>query len=114
MAEESTIEKWLGEQLKKRNCLWLKWVSPGNAGVPDRILITPGGQVLFVELKALGGRLSQRQHEQIRKLRKHGCNVFIIYGKWEAETFMQQVDSILSHEAEDSWLDHIFDESEWR
>lgn len=112
MAEESTIEKWLGEQLKKRNCLWLKWVSPGNAGVPDRILITPGGQVLFVELKALGGRVSQRQREQIERLRKHGCDVFVIYGKWDAETFLEQVVSILAHEIDDSWLDDIFYEVE--
>lgn len=107
MAEESTIEKWLGEQLKKRNCLWLKWISPGNAGVPDRILITPRGQVLIVELKASDGRLSKRQREQIERLRKHGCDVFVIYGKWDAEVFMQQIDLILSHEVDDSWLDDI-------
>ena len=59
---EREIERKAGERVKAAGGLWLKWVSPGMAGVPDRILIAPGGRVVFVELKqereppALGAR----------------------------------------------------------
>ncbi len=33
-----------------------KWVSPGGAGVPDRILCLPDGRMFLVELTPPGGR----------------------------------------------------------
>ena len=54
---EREIERKAGERVKAAGGLWLKWVSPGMAGVPDRILIAPGGRVVFVELKQERGRL---------------------------------------------------------
>ena len=35
---ESKIEKYLFDEIKKVNGMCLKWVSPGNKGVPDRIV----------------------------------------------------------------------------
>lgn len=48
-----------------------KWVSPGNDGVPDRIVLLPGGRIRFVELKAPGKKptpLQAKIHEQLRAL----------------------------------------------
>lgn len=51
---EKDIEKKLGEGLQKicRKAKCLKFISPGCAGVPDRIILLPGAKVAFVELKA--------------------------------------------------------------
>ena len=57
--------------------LYLKFVSPANSGVPDRILIH-NGIITFVELKAPGEKPRKLQEKQIEKLRKHGATVKVI------------------------------------
>lgn len=51
---ESTVERHLREEAKKRKGMALKFVSPGMNGVPDRIVLMPDGKMAFVELKAPG------------------------------------------------------------
>ena len=59
---EKDIERALVEKVKQHGGYCLKWVCPGWSGVPDRIVILPGGRVVFVELKRpKGGRLSPMQ-----------------------------------------------------
>ena len=48
---EKDIEKALTRMVSRHGGLCLKWVCPGWLGVPDRIILLPGGRVLFVELK---------------------------------------------------------------
>lgn len=55
---ESDIERRLVQGVKKLGGRAYKFVSPGNVGVPDRLVVLPGGVVLFVEVKAPDGRLS--------------------------------------------------------
>ena len=66
---EKEIEKILTAEVKKLGGVAYKWVSPGNAGVPDRIVVFPGRAPVFVELKSDAGRLSTLQEMQIRRLR---------------------------------------------
>ena len=65
---ESAIERYLVEQVAKVGGRAYKWVSPGNRGVPDRIVILPDGFIVFVELKAPGGRLRPEQKVQRKKI----------------------------------------------
>lgn len=59
---EKEIEAKLVNIVKRHGGLCLKWVCPGWAGVPDRIVLLPGGRVIFVELKRpKGGVVSSRQ-----------------------------------------------------
>ena len=60
--KEKEIEKRLTSGVKNLGGKAYKWVSPGNNGVPDRIVLAPGGRVAFVETKAPGktDRASQR------------------------------------------------------
>lgn len=59
---EKDVEKKLRETVEKYGGWCLKWVCPGWSGVPDRIILLPGGHVLFVETKRpKGGRLSKLQ-----------------------------------------------------
>ena len=48
---EKCIEKHLVKGVKKLGGLCYKFVSPGTQGVPDRIIITAQGRIIFAELK---------------------------------------------------------------
>ena len=66
---ERDIERALVRKVKRRGGYCLKWVCPGWAGVPDRIILLPGGRVCFVELKRpKGGQLSELQKWWAKKL----------------------------------------------
>ena len=53
-----------------------KWVSPGCAGVPDRIVILPNGRVFFVETKSERRKSSALQKKRHTELRALGCTVY--------------------------------------
>lgn len=88
---EREIEKWLREQIKNLGGRALKFTSPGNDGVPDRIILLPGGKVYLIELKAIGGRLSPIQVWQQENLRRLGMDVRTITGRAEAEEFIREL-----------------------
>lgn len=92
---EKDIESWLGIQLKKMGCIYMKFVSPGNDGVPDRIVVLPGGSVIFVELKAKKGVLMANQRIQVARLRKQGALVFVITGMLEAKLFVDDMERVI-------------------
>ena len=77
---EKEIEKILTTEVKKLGGRAYKWVSPGNDGVPDRIVVFPGRAPIFVELKSSTGRLSALQEMQIRRLRELGQEVYVAKG----------------------------------
>ena len=77
---EKEIEKILTAEVKKLGGVAYKWVSPGNGGVPDRIVVFPGRAPVFVELKSDAGRLSTLQEMQIRRLKELGQKVYVARG----------------------------------
>lgn len=91
MERERDIEKWLRQKIEQMGGIALKFTSPGNDGVPDRIAILPGGQVWFIELKNTGEKPRAIQEWQIERLRKLGCNVALITGKQEARAWIREV-----------------------
>lgn len=59
---EKDIEQKLRKMVEAHGGLCLKWVCPGWSGVPDRIVLLPGGRIYFVELKRpKGGRVGAMQ-----------------------------------------------------
>ena len=76
---EKELEAWAREYARQRGALLLKWVSPGRAGVPDRILIAGG--VAFIEFKRPGGKLTKLQQVVIRKIEDAGGQVYVIDNK---------------------------------
>lgn len=77
---EKTIERHLVDGVKKLGGLCVKFVSPGTPGVPDRIIITATGRVIFVELKTETGRLAKIQRYTIEQMTKRGADVRVIKG----------------------------------
>lgn len=91
--KESTIEARLVREVKKRGGLCYKFVSPGSPGVPDRIIILPGGRTVYAELKTEIGRLANVQKWQIGELRKRGADVRVLKGMDQVLAFLEEVDS---------------------
>lgn len=91
MERESKVEKWLVKEVLKMGGIADKFVSPANSGVPDRIIILPGGKIYFVELKALAGRLSGLQKWQRERYKKLGCNVRVVKGIDQARAFISEL-----------------------
>lgn len=89
--QESEIDRWLGRQLRGMGCLYYKWVSPGCIGVPDRIVIIPGGRILFLELKTENGVLSAGQNFQIQRITKMGALAVVIHGMREASALVEAI-----------------------
>jgi len=59
---EKEIERYLVEKVKNvLGGLCLKFISPSMRGVPDRIVLLPGGGMFLVELKDKGKRLRSEQ-----------------------------------------------------
>lgn len=77
---ENDIEEYLGKRAKEENGIYFKFISPGNSGVPDRILIIKG-YTIFIELKAPGKTTRELQTETIKKMRKQGATVFVFDSK---------------------------------
>ena len=78
---EKDLERRMVRTVKNMGGLALKFVSPGMAGVPDRLVLLPDGKMAFAEMKAPGRKprpLQGLRHEQLRDL---GFRVYVIDGK---------------------------------
>lgn len=73
---EKTIESKFKRAVEATGARCLKFVSPGFVGVPDRIILLPGGTVFFAELKAPKKTERKRQEYVQGILRNMGFTVF--------------------------------------
>ena len=74
---EREVEAALVKAVKARGGICPKWVSPGLDGVPDRIVLLPGGKVGFVELKAPGEKPRKLQIARMGQLERLGYKCFV-------------------------------------
>ena len=75
---EKDIERELVRAVRKQGGLAVKFVSPGWAGIPDRLILMPGGKLAFVELKAPGHTLRPLQVRRKRQLEALGFSVYCV------------------------------------
>lgn len=87
---ERAVEKMLVEGVKRVGGLCWKWVSPGRAGVPDRIVIVKSA-VWFVEVKASGGKERPLQKAVRSMLEKVGAKCRVVIGADGVEEFLDEV-----------------------
>lgn len=77
---ERDIEKKLRTMVERHGGLCLKWVCPGWSGVPDRIILLPGGRVIFAETKRpKGGKLDRLQKWWRERLQKLGFWAVVVW-----------------------------------
>ena len=75
---EKAIESKLVKAVKSMGGLAPKFVCPGLDGVPDRLVLLPGGNMAFIELKAPGETMRPLQVRRKRQLESLGFLVYCI------------------------------------
>lgn len=88
---ERDIEIYLRDQVKKAGGKAYKFESPGNDGVPDRLVVFPFNRIYFVELKAPGKKPRPLQVKQMRDLSNFDCDVRVIDSKEGVDDFIREV-----------------------
>lgn len=83
---EKSIERYLVEEAKKRGWETIKMDGRSQAGCPDRLILCPGHQCFWIELKSKGGYVSALQSERIKRLRQSGQMVFLDSSKRDVDT----------------------------
>ena len=89
---EKKIEAKLAEEVRLHGGLAPKFTSPGFDGMPDRIVLMPGGHMAFVEVKAPGEKprpLQAYRHKQIRRL---GIKVYVLDGPEQIEGILDGIE----------------------
>ena len=76
--KEKAIEQKLVRMVIHRGGICPKFVSPGYDGMPDRIVLFPGGRIAFVEVKAPGEKPRPLQLSRHRLLRRLGFRVYVL------------------------------------
>lgn len=89
--KEQFLEKKLVQAAKNHEGWAMKLVSPGTSGVPDRLLLMPGGIAAFVEVKAPGKKPRPLQIAQMNKLKKLGFPVFVLDDADQIHTIIEEV-----------------------
>ncbi|MFA6845533.1 MAG: VRR-NUC domain-containing protein [Sphaerochaetaceae bacterium] len=78
---EKEIERALATEARRRGGLTIKLVTPTLDGMPDRLVLMPGGHMGFVEVKAPGLKPRALQLSRHRMLRNLGFQVFVLDDK---------------------------------
>ena len=77
---EKQIEQKLVKATKNMGGIAPKLASPGFDGMPDRIVLLPGGHIGFVEVKAPGEKPRPLQLSRHGLLRRLGFKVYVLDG----------------------------------
>lgn len=89
---ESEIEAYVKKEIESRGGLFFKFTSPGQTGVPDRIIVMPGGRVFFVEFKTKRGRITKVQFHQLKRLMELDAEASVIKGMDGAREWLHDLD----------------------
>lgn len=90
---EKTIESKLVKAVKNMSGLAPKFISPGLDGVPDRLVLLPGGKIAFIELKAPGKELRPLQVRRKRQLEALGFSVYCIDSPDQIGAILNEIQS---------------------
>lgn len=88
---EKQIEHALTLMVKARGGIAPKFVSPSFAGMPDRLVLLPGGVFAFAELKAPGMKPRALQLARHRLLKDLGFKVYVIDGIEQIEEVLNEI-----------------------
>ncbi len=87
---EASVEKYLCQRIEALGGYCIKLHPLSIVGIPDRLVLLPGGFVAFVELKRpRGGRYSAKQNLWEKRLKGLGMRVARLKNKGEIDEFLR-------------------------
>ena len=89
---EKDIEKELAARTRAMGGIAPKFTSPGFDGMPDRLVLLPGGRMGFEELKAPGRKPRPLQLARHRLLRRLGFKVYVIDEINQIDSVLEEID----------------------
>lgn len=89
---ESSVEKFLVKKCEERGWRCLKFLSTNCVGMPDRLIVLPGGRVEWAEIKTDGGELTEMQKFRHEELRKLGHAVHVVWSKADADALVEEME----------------------
>ena len=89
--KEKQIEQKLVKAVWSMGGICPKLVSPGMDGMPDRMVLLPGGRIAFAELKAPGKRPRPLQMRRMAQLSRLGFRVYVIDGPEQINEVLQTI-----------------------
>jgi len=92
---EHVVENYLTSKVAELGGIAFKFVSPGNSGVPDRIVLLPGGRIFFVELKAPGKKQEPLQIYRGKQITKIGFSIFCLDSIEAVKIFLKEAQNDL-------------------
>ena len=90
---EKTVEQRLMKAVRQSGGLALKFISPNMNGVPDRLLLLPGGRIAFCEVKAPGEKPRPLQMYRMEQLKKLGFRVYVSDSKEQIGEMIREIQS---------------------
>lgn len=87
---EKLLERKLVKNIKDVGGWCLKLPAIHHAGIPDRLCLFPGGEVVFVEVKTTNEKPKKLQLAIHRKLRKLGFTVLVIDKSTQIEDLVNE------------------------
>ena len=85
---ESSLESYFRKRVRLAGGHPVKITSPAERGVPDRLVIMPGGHIYLVELKTVDGRVSPIQRVWHAKMALLGVQVFVLSGREDVDRWL--------------------------
>ena len=92
--KEKIIEQKLVKAVKSMGGIAPKFTSPGFDGMPDRIVLLPGGHMAFVEVKAPGEKPRPLQLARHKLLLGLGFKVYVLDDEQQIETILVEIGGI--------------------
>ena len=88
---EKAIERYCVDAAKKSGGVALKFSSPSTRGVPDRMIIKPGGKIGFLELKSTGKKPTKLQQHWLDRLNDLGFKAEVADSKSKVKSFIEEL-----------------------
>ncbi|MCM1516203.1 MAG: VRR-NUC domain-containing protein [Paraprevotella sp.] len=89
---ESSVERYLDVQVRKRGGITRKLVYQGRRGAPDRMVLLEG-RLFFVELKRPGEKPRPDQIAEMKVLEKFGQDTRVIDSREQVDAFLNGIEN---------------------
>lgn len=101
--QEAAVESFLTQEVRRLGGISEK-LAPTHVGMPDRLVVLPGGHVWLIEVKTETGRLREAQKVWLARADAVGANVAVLYGKNDVQDW---INDVRGHDIDRDWIKEV-------